>query len=69
MNGYIEILKNIQRNNIYGFYDDTIKNILFKVFDDYYLNRNKMKYNIDNLFKKYDINMYNLLEKIYYDNI
>ena len=63
MDGYIEILKNIQKNNIDGFYDDTIQNILFKVFDDYYLNRNKMKYNIDNLFKKYDINMYNLLEK------
>ena len=46
-------------------YDDIIKNILFKIFDDYYSNRDKMEYNIDNLFKKYNINMYNLLKRKY----
>ena len=52
MNDYIEILKNILKNNIDGFYDDIIKNLLFKIFDDYYSNRDEMKYNIDNVFKK-----------------
>ena len=66
MNNYIEILKNILKNNIDGFYDDIIKNLLFKIFDDYYSNRDKMKYNIDNIFRKYDIDMYNLLEKKYF---
>ena len=64
MNNYIEILK----NNIDGFYDDIIKNLLFKIFDHYYSNRDKMKYSIDNIFKKYDINVYNLLEKKYFLN-
>ena len=52
MDSYIEILKNILKDNIDGFYDDIIKNLLFKIFDDYYSNRDKMRYNIDNLFKK-----------------
>ena len=65
MNDYIEILKNILKDNIDGFYDDIIKNLLFKIFDDYYSNRDKMKYNIDNVFKKYNINMYNLLKMKY----
>ena len=65
MDSYIEILKNILKNNIDGFYDDIIKNLLLKIFDDYYSNRDKMKYNIDNVFKKYNINMYNLLKMKY----
>ena len=62
MDSYIKILKNILKNNIDGFYDDIIKNLLFKVFDDYYSKRDKTKYNIANIFKKYNINMYNLLK-------
>ena len=62
MDNYIEILKNVLKNNIDGFYDDIIKNLLFKIFDDYYSNRDKIKYNIDNVFKKYNINMFNLLK-------
>ena len=46
-------------------YDYIIKNILFKIFDDYYSNRDKMEYNIDNIFKKYNIDMYNLLKEKY----
>ena len=57
MDSYIETLKNKLKNNIDGFYDDIIKNLLFKIFDDYYSNRDKIKYNIDNVFKKYNINM------------
>ena len=42
-----------------------IKNILAKIFDIYYLERDIQLYNIDNVFKKYNMNMYNLLSKKY----
>ena len=66
MDKYIEILKNILKN----FNDDEdfiliIKTILIKIFDMYYLERNNQIYNLDNLFKKYNINMYNLLKQKY----
>ena len=64
MDGYIEILKIMLKKNTNG-YDNIIKNILIKIFDIYYLDRNIQKYNIDNLFKKYNINMYNLLKRKY----
>ena len=64
MKGYIEILKIMLKNNT-NEYDDIIKNLLFKIFDDYYSNRDKMKYNIDNVFNKYNLNMYNLLKMKY----
>ena len=64
MDKYVEILKNIIKN----FNDDEdfiliIKTILIKIFDMYYLERNNQIYNLDNLFKKYNINMYNLLKQ------
>ena len=58
MDSYIEILKIILKNN-----DDVIKSILIKIFDIYYLERNIQEYNTDNVFKKYNINMYNLLKR------
>ena len=66
MEKYIEILKNIIKN----FNDDEdfiliIKTILIKIFDIYYLERNNQIYNLDNLFKKYNINLYNLLKQKY----
>ena len=66
MKEYIEILKNILKN----FSDNEdfiliIKSILIKIFDIYYLERNVQLYNIDNLFRKYNINMYNLLKRRY----
>ena len=64
MKDYIEILKIMLKNNT-NEYDDIIKNLLFKIFDDYYSNRDKMKYDIDNVFKNYNINMYNLLKMKY----
>ena len=64
MKDYIEILKIMLENNT-NEYDDIIKNLLFKIFDDCYSNRDKMKCNIDNVFKKYNINMYNLLKMKY----
>ena len=35
--------------------DDIIKNILIKIFDIYYSDRDIQKYNIDNVFKKYNM--------------
>ena len=66
MKKYVEILKNILKN----FNNDEdfiliIKIILIKIFDIYYLERNNQIYNLDNLFKKYNINMYNLLKQKY----
>ena len=66
MDKYVKILKNILKN----FNDEEdfiliIKTILIKIFDMYYLERNNQIYNLDNLFKKYNINMYNLLKQKY----
>ena len=65
MDTYIEILKIILKNNNNEEFDDIIKNVLIKIFDIYYLDRNIYKYNIDNVFKKYNINMYDLLKRKY----
>ena len=64
MDSYIEILKIILKN-FNEQCDDIIKNILIKIFDIYYLDRDIQKYNIDNVFKKYNMNMYDLLERKY----
>ena len=64
MDAYIEILKIILKN-FNSECDDIIKNILIKIFDIYYLDRDIQTYNIDNIFKKYNINMYNLLKEKY----
>ena len=64
MDIYIELLKIILKN-FDGQCDDIIKNILIKIFDIYYLDRDIQKYNIDNIFKKYNMNMYDLLEGKY----
>ena len=64
MDSYIEILKIILKN-FKNQCDDIIKNVLIKMFDIYFLQRDIQKYNINNLFKKYNINMYNSLEKKY----
>ena len=64
MDSYIEILKIILKN-FNGQCDEIIKNILIKIFDIYYLERDIQKYNIDNVFKKYNMNMYNLVKRKY----
>ena len=66
MKDYIEILKIMLKN----FNNDEdfiliIKIILIKIFYMYYLERNNQIYNLDNLFKKYNINLYNLLKQKY----
>ena len=55
------ILKNFNDNNTE--FDDIIKNILIKIFDIYYSERDIQQYNIDNVFKKYNMNMYNILKR------
>ena len=57
---YIDVLRSILKNFNDNQFDDIIKNILIKIFDIYYLERNIQMYNIDNVFKKYNINMYDL---------
>ena len=64
MDAYVEILKIILKN-FDSECDDIIKNILIKIFDIYYSDRDIIKYNIDNVFKKYNIDMYNLLKEKY----
>ena len=65
MNRYINILQNVIKNNYENEFDYFIKNILDKIFDNYYKDRNEFSYNIDNVFKKFNINMYNLLKEKY----
>ena len=62
---YINVLRSILKNFNDDQFDDIIKNILIKIFDIYYLERDIQKYNIDNILKKYNINMYNLLCRKY----
>ena len=62
---YIDLLKNILKNFNNNEFDDVIKNILVKIFDEYYMNRNDKIYCLDNLFKKYDISRYNFIKKKY----
>ena len=51
MDTYIDILKNILKNDKNEEFDDIIKNVLIKIFDIYYLERDIQKYNIDIVFK------------------
>ena len=60
---YIDVLRNVLKNFNNTEFDDIIKNILIKIFDIYYLERDIQQYNIDNVFKKYNINIYNLLSR------
>ena len=61
---YIDLLRCVLKNFDNEF-DHIIKNILAKIFDIYYLERDIPLYNIDNVFKKYNMDMYNLLSKKY----
>ena len=62
MDKCIEILKNFNNDEDFIL---IIKIILIKIFDMYYLERNNQIYNLDNLFKNYNINLYNLLKQKY----
>ena len=62
---YVYVLRHILKNFDDDVFNDIIKNILLKIFDIYYLERDIQLYNIDNVFKKYNMNMYNLLSRRY----
>ena len=63
---YVDVLGNILKNfSDTDEFNDVIKYILIKLFDTYYLERAIQPYNIDNVFKKYNMNMYNLLSRKY----
>ena len=52
MNSYIDVLRNILKDfSNTNEFNDIIKNILIKIFDIYYLERDIQPYNIDNVFK------------------
>ena len=61
MEKYINLLRYLVKN-FDNEYDDVIKNILTKIFNNYYVNRSKYIYNIDNLYKKCDDTKYETLK-------
>ena len=65
MEKHIDLLRVIIKNFDNNEFDDIIKRILITLFDDYYTNRNKYIWCIDNLYKKYDISRYNFIKKKY----
>ena len=65
LKNYIDLIRNILKNFDHNEFDDVIIRLLTKIFDEYYMNRFEKIYNIDNIFKKYDKNRYNLLKKKY----
>ena len=62
---YIDLLRNILKIFDDNEFDDVIKNILIKIFDEYYMNRNNKIYYLDNLYIKYDLSRYNFIKKKY----
>ena len=62
---YIDVLRHILKNFDDNEFDHIINNILIKIFDIYYLERDNKLCNIDNVLIKYNINMYNLLSRRY----
>ena len=66
MKKYIDLLRNIVKNfNNNNEFDDVIKRILNKIFNNYYVNREKYIYCVDNLYKKYNVYKYNFIKKKY----
>ena len=60
---YIDVLRHMLKNFDDNEFDHIIKNILIKIFDIYYLERDIQLYNVDNVFKEYNMN--NLLSRKY----
>ena len=65
MDRYLDLLRNIVKYFNNNEFDYTIKIILNKLFNNYYVNRKKYVYCIDNLYQKYDISKYNFIKKKY----
>ena len=64
MDNYINLLRCILKNFDNEF-DNVINKILNKIFDDYYMNRGRYIYCIDNLYKKFNIDKYDFIVKKY----
>ena len=64
MDNYINLLRCIFKNFDNEF-DDIIKNIIDKIFDEYYIKRNQMTYCLDNLYKKFNADKYDFIVKKY----
>ena len=62
---YIDVLRHMLKNFDVNEFNDIIKNILIKIFDIYYLERNIQIYNIDNVFK----NIISICTIYYLENI
>ena len=65
MNNYIDLLRNIFKNVDNNEFHNVIKIILSTLFNDYYMNRNKYIWCVDNLYKEYDESRYNFIKKKY----
>ena len=62
---YIDLLRNILKNFDNNEFNDVIKKILSKIFDEYYIYRNEKIYCLDNLYKKFVIAKYIFIIKKY----
>ena len=62
---YIDLLRNILKNFDNNEFNDVIRKILSKIFDEYYMNRNDKIYCLDNLYKKFYVSKYNHIKKKY----
>ena len=62
---YINLLRNILKNFDNREFDDIIKNISIKIFDEYYMNRNDKIYCIDNFYNNFYVDRYNFIKKKY----
>ena len=60
---YIDLLRNILKIFNNNKFNDVIKKILRKIFDEYYIYRNDKIYCIDNLYKKNYVRKYNRIKK------
>ena len=65
MNNYINLLRNILKNFDNNEFDSIVKKMLSTLFDDYYMNRNKYIWCIDNLYKKFYDGRYNFIRNKY----
>ena len=62
---YFSLLRNVLKNFDNNEFGSIIKNILSKIFNEYYMNRNNKIYCIDNLYKKFYVGRYNFIKKKY----
>ena len=62
---YVDIIKSILKYSKNEKYDTLIPIFLNKIYNEYYINQNFKKYNLDNLYKKYLPLLYISLDQKY----